>query len=105
MPAPPRIKAIYGGIREHPPGSLDGQLLAFAEELREEGVAIGTSEILDAFEALTHVAWSEQREFKEALAATLAKSSDDRRSRSRSELTTRVASSDSVARRNRAARS
>jgi uncharacterized protein len=80
---PPRSpnpgKAIYGGIPERPPGNLDGQLLSFAEDLRGEGVAIGTSEILDAFEALTHVAWTQQRDFKEALAATLAKSSDDRR--------------------------
>ena len=74
-----RAKAIYGGIPDHPPGALDGQLLSFAEELRGEGVAIGTSEILDAFEALTHVAWTDQSHFKEALAATLAKSNDDRR--------------------------
>jgi uncharacterized protein len=78
MPAPPK-NAIYGGIPEHPPGTLDGQLLSFAEDLRNEGVAIGTSEILDAFEALEHVAWKEQKDFKETLAATLAKSSDDRR--------------------------
>jgi uncharacterized protein with von Willebrand factor type A (vWA) domain len=79
MPPPPETKAISGGTREHPPGSLASHLLAFAENLREEGVAVGTSEILDAIEALSHVAWFEQREFKEALAATLAKSSDDRR--------------------------
>jgi uncharacterized protein with von Willebrand factor type A (vWA) domain len=76
---PPNAKAIYGGIPEHPPGALDGQLLAFAEDLRTEGIAIGTSEILDAFEALTHVDWTTQQDFKEALAATLAKSNDDRR--------------------------
>src|SRR6201997_3142707 len=80
---PPRspnpAKAIYGGIPERPPGNLDGQLLSFAEDLRGEGVAIGTSEILDAFEALNHVAWTDQRDFKEALATTLAKSNDDRR--------------------------
>src|SRR5947209_14484750 len=72
-------KAIYGRIPEHPPGALDGQLLSFAEDLRTEGVAIGTSEILDAFEALTYVDWTTQQDFKEALAATLAKSNDDRR--------------------------
>src|ERR1700746_2957594 len=81
MPPPPKAKsaAIYGGIPENPPGALDGQLLAFAEDLRSEGVAIGTSEILDAFEALGHVAWTEQHDFRETLAATLAKSNDDRR--------------------------
>ena len=78
MPAP-RHSTIYGGIPEQPPGALDGQLLAFAEDLRQEGVAIGTSEILDAFEALALVSWTAQPEFKEALAATLAKSNDDRR--------------------------
>jgi len=81
MPAPPhsaKNAAIYGGIPEHPPGNLDGQLLSFAEDLRSEGVAIGTSEILDAFEALNLVEWTEQHDFKEALAATLAKSNDDR---------------------------
>ena len=82
MPAPPhRAKnaAIYGGIPEQPPGNLDGQLLSFAEDLRTEGVAIGTSEILDAFEALNLVEWTDQHDFKEALATTLAKSNDDRR--------------------------
>ena len=83
MPPPPnrtaKNAAIYGGIPDHPPGNLDGQLLSFAEDLRQEGVAIGTSEILDAFEALNLVTWTDQSDFKEALAATLAKSNDDRR--------------------------
>jgi uncharacterized protein with von Willebrand factor type A (vWA) domain len=61
-----------------PPG-LDAKLLRFAEELRGEGLAIGTSELLDAFAALDQVPWNERVPFKEALAATLAKSPDDRR--------------------------
>ncbi len=61
-----------------PPG-LDAKLLGFAEELRGEDVAIGTSELLDAFAALNEVPWSARSDFKEALAATLAKSQDDRR--------------------------
>ena len=60
-------------------GGFDGQLLAFAEDLRSEGVAVGTSELLDAFAALEHVSWTSQPDFKEALAATLAKSPEDRR--------------------------
>ncbi len=72
-------KQIYGGIPHRGPGGFEGQLLAFAEELREEGVALGTSEMLDAFEALGHVPWTEPVDFKEALAATIAKSPDDRR--------------------------
>ncbi len=61
------------------PGGLPGELLAFTEDLRSEGVAVGTSEILDAFAALEHVPWSDQPDFREAMAATLAKSPDDRR--------------------------
>jgi len=77
-PVPPR-SALYGGLPEPGPGGFDGQLLAFAEDLRAEGMALGTSELLDAFAALDHVAWSERSAFKEALAATLAKSPEDRR--------------------------
>jgi len=40
---------------------------------------VGTSELLDAFEALRHVPWTVQEDFKEAMAATLAKSQEDRR--------------------------
>ena len=76
---PPRKANLFGGTREQRPGTFDSKLLAFAEDLRSEGVAIGTSELLDAFEALGHVRWSAQYEFREALAATLAKSPEDRR--------------------------
>jgi hypothetical protein len=58
---------------------MAAQMLSFAEQLRDEGVAIGTSELLDAFAVLREVDWTSQGEFREALAATLAKSQDDRR--------------------------
>jgi uncharacterized protein len=58
---------------------LPEHLIAFGEELRGEGVAVGTSELLDAFAALDEVHWTEPADFREALAATLAKSQDDRR--------------------------
>jgi hypothetical protein len=58
---------------------FDGQLVAFAEDLRSEGVAVGTSEILDAFSALELVNWTVPAEFRETLAATIAKSPEDRR--------------------------
>ena len=58
---------------------FDGQLVAFAEDLRSEGVAVGTSELLDAFEALELVDWSAPTEFRETLATTIAKSPEDRR--------------------------
>ena len=77
MPTPP--KPIYGNLPDKAPGSFDGELLAFTEDLRTEGVAVGTSEILDAFEALRHISWSDPRDFRETLAATIAKSPDDRR--------------------------
>ncbi len=61
-----------------PPG-LAARLVSFCEDLRSEGVAIGTSEILDAFEALDTVPWTQEDDFREALAATVAKSQEDRR--------------------------
>jgi hypothetical protein len=61
-----------------PPG-LAARLVSFCEELRSEGVAIGTSEILDAFAALENVPWTREDDFREALAATVAKSQEDRR--------------------------
>ena len=59
--------------------AFDGQLVAFAEDLRSEGLALGTSELLDAARALAHVDWCSGREFREALATTIAKSPEDRR--------------------------
>jgi uncharacterized protein with von Willebrand factor type A (vWA) domain len=79
MPPPPSASTPQRGLPERQPGGLAGSLLAFAEDLREEGLAVGTSEILDAFGALEHVPWSVQRDFKEAMAATLVKSPEDRR--------------------------
>src|SRR4051794_20253217 len=58
---------------------LDERLLEFGEELRSEGVAVGTSELLDAFAVLKEVSWTHPVDFREALAATLAKSQEDRR--------------------------
>src|SRR3954468_16080942 len=62
-----------------PAADFSGQVLAFAEELRAEGLAVGTSELLDAFAALGEVHWTEEEAFRESLAATLAKSPEDRR--------------------------
>jgi uncharacterized protein len=58
---------------------MAARILELGEELRGEGVAVGTSELLDAFSVLREVPWSEPVDFKEALAATLAKSQEDRR--------------------------
>ena len=82
MPRPPasRRAALYGATppEDAPPG-LAAHLLQFGEELRGEGVAVGTSELLDAFEVLDEVPWTEVEDFREGLAATLAKSQEDRR--------------------------
>ncbi|MGI8460427.1 MAG: VWA domain-containing protein, partial [Solirubrobacterales bacterium] len=75
MARPASPEPERGGL---PPG-LAPRLASFSEELRSEGVAVGTSEILDAFEALGEVPWTEPADFREALAATLAKSQEDRR--------------------------
>jgi uncharacterized protein with von Willebrand factor type A (vWA) domain len=70
---------LYGGMpaAAGPPG-MAPRLLEFADELRREGVAVGTSELLDAFGALDAVSWTDREDFREALAATLAKSQEDR---------------------------
>jgi uncharacterized protein with von Willebrand factor type A (vWA) domain len=62
-----------------PPAGFDARLVELAEALRAEGVAIGTSALLDAFAALGEVPWTEPAMFREALAATLAKSPEERR--------------------------
>src|SRR6202140_1540773 len=64
---------------EAPPAGLPARILELGEELRREGVAVGTSEMLDAFEVLSEISWTSQEDFREALAATLAKSQEDRR--------------------------
>jgi uncharacterized protein len=69
----------YGPKADPGPPGFGPKLLGFCEELRGEGVAVGTSEILDAFAALEHVSWTSQADFRETLAATIAKSQDDRR--------------------------
>ncbi|MEX2195643.1 MAG: VWA domain-containing protein [Thermoleophilaceae bacterium] len=72
-------KGLYGGLPEAGPPGFAPRLLEFADELRREGMAVGTSELLDAFSALEEVSWENREDFREALAATLAKSQEDRR--------------------------
>src|SRR5918997_3425220 len=61
----------------HP--GLAARLIEFGEELRAEGVNSGTSQLLDAFAVLGEIPWTQPEDFREALAATLAKSPEDRR--------------------------
>ena len=79
-PPAKRAEGLYGGMPEpEGPGGMAPRLLEFADELRSEGMAIGTSELLDAFAALREVSWTSQEDFREAMGATLAKSQEDRR--------------------------
>src|SRR5918997_202796 len=72
-------RSLYGGMPEAPgPPGMASSLLELADELRQEGMAVGTSELLDAFSALDEVSWTSGEDFREALAATLAKSQEDR---------------------------
>ena len=56
-----------------PPEGLPARILELGEELRREGVAVGTSELLDAFAVLREVSWTEQEDFREALAKYLGR--------------------------------
>jgi hypothetical protein len=58
---------------------MSARLVEFCEQLRSEGVGSGTAELLDAFAVLAQITWTEPQDFREALAATLAKSQEDRR--------------------------
>jgi uncharacterized protein len=62
-----------------PQGGFAARMLELGEALRREGVAVGTSELLDALAVLREIEWTDPEDFREALAATLAKSQEDRR--------------------------
>ena len=77
LSGPPPVRPNTTGPA--PPEGIAARLLELGEELRSEGVAVGTSELLDAFAVLREIEWTAQQDFREALAATLAKSQEDRR--------------------------
>ncbi len=81
-PSPPSRtprSGVYGGLPEAGPPGFAARVLELTDALRAEGMAVGTSELLDAFAALGEVSWTRRADLKEALAATLAKSAEDRR--------------------------
>ncbi len=45
--ARPGNPALYGGMPERGAAGMAPRLLEFADELRREGMAVGTSELLD----------------------------------------------------------
>ena len=51
-------------------------VVAFAENLRAEGLAVGTSELLDAFAALGEVSWTEESAFRETLSVIVKHRTD-----------------------------
>ena len=67
------------GEEAGPPPGFAARIVALCDELRNEGVPVGTSELLDSFAALDVVEWTDPADFREALAATVAKSPEDRR--------------------------
>src|SRR4051794_26408950 len=62
-----------------PPAGIAARLVELAAELRAEGVSSGTAELLDAVAVLEEISWTDPSDVREALAATLAKSPEDRR--------------------------
>jgi uncharacterized protein with von Willebrand factor type A (vWA) domain len=72
-----RRSGLYGKLPDRGPDGFDARMLEFADELRKEGMAVGTAEILDALAALEAVPWTTEQHFRSALAATIAKSQDD----------------------------
>src|SRR6266576_501459 len=78
-PEPPGSRVQRPDGREPPPAGLPARILELGEELRREGVAVRTSELLDAFEVLREISWTSEEDFRVALAATLATSQEDRR--------------------------
>jgi uncharacterized protein with von Willebrand factor type A (vWA) domain len=78
-PSDPPAAADRAPAAPRPDAGIDAELIGFADQLRGEGLSVGTSELLDAFAALGEVTWTARDEFREALATTLAKSPDDRR--------------------------
>lgn len=74
----PRAGPYGARDRQAAPG-FAARLLEFCDELRREGMAVGTSELSDAFAALEQISWSTQTEFRGALSTTLAKSQTDQR--------------------------
>src|SRR4051812_37218356 len=81
MASPPGRRgnpALYGGM---PEGGLPGmapRVLEFADELRQGGGAGGASELLDALQAPHPRSLGFPDDFREGLAATLAKSQEAR---------------------------
>ncbi len=69
---------LSGAIALPAHAQLAPRVVEFCDELRKEGVSVGTSEMLDAFDAVAAVDWSTPVHFREALAATVAKSQQDR---------------------------
>ena len=61
VPGKPEYADGRSGMSSRPDrndGGLAARLLELGEELRREGVAVGTSELLDAFAVLREIEWT-----------------------------------------------
>jgi len=59
------------------PNYLENNLIRFVYLLRAEGIRIGSSEVIDALQALEHIPIERRQEVRGALKATLIKKSED----------------------------
>ncbi len=75
VPSRPARSRAEAGV---PSEGLPANLIEFFGQLRDEGVPIGTAELLDAFNAIESVSWEDRSAFKEALATCVAKGQRER---------------------------
>lgn len=61
------------GVGEQKGGNFRANLAVFAAQLREAGLPVGTSELMDALKALENIDLSQRAAFKTALQATMVK--------------------------------
>jgi uncharacterized protein with von Willebrand factor type A (vWA) domain len=78
MPSTPAWARFTTGGPQGEPRGFTPLIIDFARELRDEGMHVGTSELLDAFSALDQIDWQDRTAFREAMSATIAKSQVDR---------------------------
>src|SRR6516225_9750299 len=69
-----KMRAISGYL----PGAMEARIVEFAEVLRQNGVRVATSELLDATRAATLVDIADREAFRSVLRTTMVKRSADR---------------------------
>ena len=69
-----KMRAISGYLH----GPMEARIVEFAEVLRQNGVRVATSELLDATRAVTLVDLADREAFRSVLRTTMVKRSADR---------------------------